>query len=81
MKMSDSNSIIYLLLLSLDDLSDNFKKKNANINNKTIFLMIYASRKKATLHKKYTTSDNVLHISLSCNDRMNHQKTFYKLAK
>lgn len=51
MKMSDSNSIIYLLLLSLDDLSDNFKKKNANINNKTIFLMIYASRKKATLHK------------------------------
>lgn len=43
--------------------------------------MIYASRKKATLHKKYTTSDNVLYISLLCNDRMNHQKTFYKLAK
>lgn len=44
--------------------------------------MIYASRKKATLQKKYTTSENVLiYISLLCNDRMNHQKTFYKLAK
>lgn len=43
--------------------------------------MIYANRKKATLQKKYTTSDNVLYISLLCNDRMNHQKTFYKLAK
>lgn len=38
--------------------------------------MNYASRKKATLQKKYTTSDNVLYISLLCNDRMNHQKHF-----